>query len=128
VRCDERWIFTPRMTKPCSSTLAASSAVASSAFSSGERPMTKASGSGADDLRCVEFVDAVTAYLYGEVSKDQRRRIDHHLEGCQGCQAAFHRFRTVIHLVGHLTPADVASIDPLVRDHLTAIVRAPRRQ
>jgi anti-sigma factor RsiW len=30
----------------------------------------------------------VTAYLDGEVSEDQRRRIDHHLDGCQGCQAA----------------------------------------
>ena len=49
----------------------------------------------------------VTAYLDGEVSEDQRRRIDHHLDGCQGCRAALHQFRTVIRLAGRLTPADV---------------------
>ena len=89
--------------------------------------MTKDSGSSRDDLRCTQFVDMVTAYLDGEVSDDQRRRINHHLDGCQGCQAAFHQFRTVIRLAGRLTPADVASIDPLMRDRLTATLRAPRR-
>jgi len=89
--------------------------------------MTMDSGSRRDDLRCIEVVDMVTAYLDGEVSEDQRRRIDHHLDGCQGCQAALHQFRTVIRLAGRLTPADVASIDPLIRDRLTATLRAPRR-
>jgi anti-sigma factor RsiW len=48
--------------------------------------MRKDSDSRRDDLRCIEVVDMVTAFLDGEVSEDQRRRIDHHLEGCQGCQ------------------------------------------
>jgi len=89
--------------------------------------MTKDSGSGRDDLRCTQVVGLVTAYLDGEVSEDQRRRFEHHLDGCQGCQAALHQFRTVIRLAGRLTPADVASIDPLIRDRLTATLRAPRR-
>ncbi|HEY8116905.1 MAG TPA: anti-sigma factor [Actinomycetota bacterium] len=72
-------------------------------------------------------MDMVTAYLDGVVSEDQARRINHHLDGCQGCRAALHQFRTVIRLAGRLTPADAASIDPLIRDRLTATLRAPRR-
>ena len=90
--------------------------------------MAKASGSCADDLRCIEFVDMVTAYLDGEVSEDQRRTIDHHLEGCQGCRAALGQFQTVVRVAGRLTAADVADVDPLIRDRLTATLRVPRRR
>ena len=31
------------------------------------------SGSGTDDLRCIEFVSLVTAYLDGEANEGQRR-------------------------------------------------------
>jgi anti-sigma factor RsiW len=86
------------------------------------------SGSGKEDLQCIEFVGLVTAYLDGEVNESQRRRIDEHLEGCQGCQAALAQFRTVIRLAGRLTAADVADVDPLIRDRLTATLRAPRRR
>ena len=86
------------------------------------------SGSGTDDLRCIEFVSLVTAYLDGEVDQQQRRRIDEHLQGCQGCQAALAQFQTVIGLAGRLTAADVADVDPLIRDRLTATLRAPRRR
>ena len=86
------------------------------------------SGSGTDDLRCIEFVSLVTAYLDGELDQQQRRRIDQHLEGCQGCQAALDQFQTVIGLAGRLTAADVADVDPLIRDRLTATLRAPRRR
>ena len=86
------------------------------------------SGSGTDDLRCIEFVSLVTAYLDGEVDQQQRRRIDQHLQGCQGCQAALAQFQTVIGLAGRLTAADVADVDPLIRDRLTATLRAPRRR
>ena len=86
------------------------------------------SGSGTDDLRCIEFVSLVTAYLDGEVDQQQRRRIDQHLQGCQGCQAALAQFQTVIGLAGRLTAADVADVAPLIRDRLTATLRAPRRR
>jgi anti-sigma factor RsiW len=69
----------------------------------------------------------VTAYLDGEVDEGQRRHIDEHLEGCQGCQAALGQFRTVIGLAGRLTAADVADVDPLIRDRLMATLRLPRR-
>ena len=85
-------------------------------------------GSGTDDLRCIEFVGLVTAYLDGQVDQDQRRRIDKHLQGCRGCQAALDQFQTVIRLAGRLTAADVADVDPLIRDRLTATLRVPRRR
>jgi predicted anti-sigma-YlaC factor YlaD len=86
------------------------------------------SGSGTDDLQCIEFVDLVTAYLDGQVDEHQRGRIDEHLQGCQGCRAALGQFQTVIRLAGRLSAADVADVDPLVRDRLMATLRAPRRR
>jgi predicted anti-sigma-YlaC factor YlaD len=85
-------------------------------------------GSGTDDLRCIEFVSLVTAYLDGEVDQEQRRRIDQHLQGCRGCRAALDQFQTVIRLAGRLTTADVADVDPLIRDRLTATLQIPRRR
>ncbi|MGH3480124.1 MAG: anti-sigma factor family protein [Nocardioidaceae bacterium] len=86
------------------------------------------SGSGTDDLRCIEFVSLVTAYLDGQVDQQQRTRIDQHLEGCRGCRAALNQFHTVIRLAGRLTAADVADVDPLIRDRLTATLQRPRRR
>ncbi len=81
-----------------------------------------------DELRCVEFVHEVSAYLDGEVDDAERPRIERHLEGCRGCQAAIDQFQTVIRLAGRLSPADVAGIDPLIRDRLLATLRVPRRR
>ena len=80
------------------------------------------------DLRCIEFVEVITEYLDGAVDEVQRRRIDSHLAGCAGCTAALDQFRTTINLSGRLTAADVASIDPLLRDRLEATLRLPRRK
>jgi anti-sigma factor RsiW len=80
------------------------------------------------DLRCVELVEVVTAYLDGAVDEEQRRRIDRHLAGCPGCTAALDQFRTTINLSGRLTAADVAGVDPLLRDRLEATLRLPRRK
>ena len=78
-----------------------------------------------DDLRCIELVGAITTYLDGG---EQRARIDRHLEGCAGCRAALDQFQTVIGLAGRLTAADVASLDPLVRDRLLSTLLIPRRR
>ena len=80
------------------------------------------------DLRCVELVDCLTAYLDGAVDEAQQRRIDTHLAGCAGCSAALDQFRTAISLSGRLTAADVASLEPLLRDRLEATLRLPRRK
>ena len=81
-----------------------------------------------DNLTCIELVRAITAYLDGEVDEKQRARIDRHLEVCAGCRAALEQFQTVIVLARRLTAADVASLDPLVRDRLLSTLRIPRRR
>jgi hypothetical protein len=73
-------------------------------------------------------VRTVSAYLDGEVTQEQRRRIDDHLEGCQGCRAALEQFRTAIRSTGRLKPEDAARINPLIRDRLIAMLRIPRRR
>jgi predicted anti-sigma-YlaC factor YlaD len=79
-------------------------------------------------MRCVEFVELISDYLQGDVSDEQRFRIEHHLEGCAGCRAALEQIKTVIRMTGRLTAADVASIDPLIRDRLLSTLRIPRRR
>jgi anti-sigma factor RsiW len=79
-------------------------------------------------MRCIEFVKLITDYLQGEVSEEQRSRMEHHLEGCAGCRAALEQIKTVIRMTGRLTAADVASIDPLIRDRLLSTLRKPRRR
>jgi anti-sigma factor RsiW len=81
-----------------------------------------------DDLRCLDFVRVVSAYVDGELDEAERARIARHLEGCEGCQAAIDQFQTVIRVTGRLSPADVASLDPLLRDRLMATLRIPRRR
>ena len=79
-------------------------------------------------MRCVEFVELISDYLQGEVGEELRSRMEHHLEGCAGCRAALEQIKTVIRLIGRLTAADVASIDPLIRERLLSTLRIPRRR
>jgi anti-sigma factor RsiW len=90
--------------------------------------MADPSEAGVDDLACIDLVNRVTEYLDGELDEGRRRRIEQHLEVCDGCRAALDQFQTVIHLVGRLTAADVARIDALTRDRLMATLRAARRR
>ena len=90
--------------------------------------MADPSGAGPDDLACIDLVNTVTEYLDGELDESQRARIERHLEVCDGCRAALDQFQAVIHLVGRLTPTDVARIDALTRDRLMATLRAARRR
>jgi anti-sigma factor RsiW len=81
-----------------------------------------------DEMRCVEFVELISDYLEGGVSEELRSRMERHLEGCAGCRAALEQIRTVIQVSGRITAADVASIDPLIRDRLLSTLRIPRRR
>ena len=89
--------------------------------------MTTGGSSDADDLACIELVGSATAYLEGALDESEARRIDRHLEVCEGCRAAIEQLRTVIRIAGRLTAADVASIDPVIRDRLVTMFRKPRR-
>ena len=81
-----------------------------------------------DDLRCIELGDGISAFIDGQVDDAERARIERHLQGCPGCRAAVDQFETIRRLAGRLSPADVASIDPLTRDRLMATLRIPRRR
>jgi anti-sigma factor RsiW len=78
--------------------------------------------------RCIDFVEMITAYLDRTLADDVRRDVDEHLERCAGCRAALTQWRTVASLAGQLTPADVADIDPYVRDRLMATLLEIRRR
>jgi anti-sigma factor RsiW len=81
-----------------------------------------------DELRCVELVEEISAYIDGELDDVERARIERHLKGCPGCRAAIDQFQTVIRFGGRLSAADVAEIDPLIRDRLLGTLRLPRRR
>jgi anti-sigma factor RsiW len=81
-----------------------------------------------DDLRCIEFAEMVSAYVDGEFDDRQNARIARHLESCPGCRAMVEQFETVKRLTGALSAADVANVDPLIRDRLMATLRIPRRR
>ncbi|MEU2390439.1 anti-sigma factor [Streptomyces sp. NPDC007369] len=83
---------------------------------------------GAADQRCIDFVEQLTAYLDGTLPSPARRRVDEHLEHCEGCRAALAQWRTVVRLAGRLSPADVGDVDPYVRDRLMATFREVRRR
>jgi predicted anti-sigma-YlaC factor YlaD len=90
--------------------------------------MTAQGGAPREDLRCIDVVTVLSAYLDDELGREQRAGIDDHLAGCQGCRNALAQLRTVKRLTGRLTPEDVASIEPLIRDRLVATLRIPRRR
>ncbi len=81
-----------------------------------------------DDFACIEFVELITAYLDDAVTDDQRRRIEEHLDVCEGCRAALQQWQMVIRVTGRLTSADVARTDPLIRERLESTLRRPRRR
>ena len=87
----------------------------------GERPR-------GTDERCIELVELLTAYLDDALDAQTRRRVDEHLEGCAGCRAALAQWRTVARLAGRLTAADVADLDPLLRERFLATLVVPRRR
>jgi anti-sigma factor RsiW len=64
----------------------------------------------------------------GELDQSEQARIERHLKGCDGCRAAIDQFETVIRLAGRIEPADVASLDPLIRDRMMTTLRIPRRR
>jgi anti-sigma factor RsiW len=78
--------------------------------------------------RCIELVELLTAYLDDALDTRTRRDVDEHLDGCAGCRAALAQLRTVAGLAGRLTTADVAALDPYVRERFLATLLAPRRR
>ena len=75
-----------------------------------------------------EGVHAVEGFHDDALDAQTRRRVDEHLDGCAGCRAALAQWRTVAALAGRLTAADVATLDPYVRERFLATLVVPRRR
>jgi anti-sigma factor RsiW len=85
-------------------------------------------GPGGVDPRCIDVVELLTAYLDDVLDPETRRHVDEHLEGCAGCRAALVQWRTVAGLARKLTAADVADLDPYVRERFLDTLVVPRRR
>ena len=55
-------------------------------------------------MDCRDLVEAVTAYIEGEMSSEDRARFDGHLALCDGCTNYLAQIRESIRLTGTLDP------------------------
>jgi anti-sigma factor RsiW len=58
-------------------------------------------------LTCHEVVELITDYLEGALPPDDRRRVEEHLAGCDGCTHYLEQMRETIRLTGMLTEEQV---------------------
>ncbi|MGZ4115430.1 MAG: anti-sigma factor family protein [Actinomycetota bacterium] len=61
----------------------------------------------AQGLTCHEVVELITDYLEGSLPDDDRRRVEEHLAGCDGCTHYLEQMRETIRLSGMLTEEQV---------------------
>ncbi len=71
----------------------------------------------AKPLPCQEFVELVTEYMEGTLSRRDRRRMDKHLGACDGCTEYMESMLVTVRTLGVL-PEEPA--DPHVREQLLA--------
>lgn len=81
-----------------------------------------------EDLRCIDVVEMLTAYLDGALDEGTATAFEHHLAGCTGCSTALTQWRTTIRLTSRLSEAEFTAIDPLVRHRFIAAVHELRRR
>lgn len=74
-----------------------------------------------DDIACNELVELITPYLDGELSPEQRARIEEHLAICDGCMNALEQMRETIRVTGSLTEEQIPEPQ---RQALRAVFRA----
>jgi anti-sigma factor RsiW len=77
----------------------------------------------ASPLVCQEFVELVTDYMDGALSRRDHRRFEKHVKACDGCSAYLEGVRVTVRTLGEL-PAEPA--DPHVREHLLTAFRELR--
>jgi anti-sigma factor (TIGR02949 family) len=82
--------------------------------------VTRAATSG---LVCREVVELVTAYLDGSMPREDRRRFERHLSGCDGCTRYVEQMRSTVRIVGAISEE---SVPPGVREELLAAFRGWR--
>ncbi len=72
---------------------------------------------------CAQFVEEVTDYLEGALTREDERRLERHLKRCGGCTRYLAQIRATIRLTGRLTVEDVESLDAAARDELMGAFR-----
>jgi predicted anti-sigma-YlaC factor YlaD len=77
------------------------------------------------DLVCQEFVEVVTDYLEGAMSRRDATRLEAHLRLCDGCTEYIEQMRRTAKLAGRLTVEDVPAAG---RDRLLEMFEAWRAQ
>ena len=77
------------------------------------------------DVACHRFVELVTDYLEGTLSRTARRRFEAHLSACPHCTEYLAQMRETIKLTGQLTPEDLT---PQMRDDFTDLYRRWRSE
>jgi anti-sigma factor RsiW len=61
----------------------------------------------AQGLTCHEVVELITDYLEDALPDDDRRRVEEHLAGCDGCTHYLEQMRETIRLTGMLSEEQV---------------------
>jgi anti-sigma factor RsiW len=72
-------------------------------------------------MECRDVVEAVTAYIEGDMSPEDRARFDEHLAQCDGCTNYLMQIRETIRLTGTL---DAGSLPAEQRAALEGVFRA----
>jgi len=60
-----------------------------------------------EQLSCQELVELVTDYLEGALPDADRRRLEVHIAGCDGCRQYVEQIRTTIALTGEAQPVSL---------------------
>ena len=78
-------------------------------------------------VSCGEVLDQLSAYLDGELSAEQRARIEDHLRGCEGCTQFGGEFRATVQALREhlLRPMKLPSA---VHERIRAAVDEERRR
>jgi anti-sigma factor RsiW len=72
------------------------------------------------DLACIEFVEVVTDYLEGTLSRVDRERFERHFAACPNCHRYLEQLLRTMQLTGELRTADVDALAPYAREELLA--------
>jgi anti-sigma factor RsiW len=72
------------------------------------------------ELTCRELVELVTDYLEGSLSREDRKRFERHIAGCDGCSGYVEQMRVTIRAVGTLSEE---ALSPAARDELLRVFR-----
>ena len=60
------------------------------------------------EITCHQAVALVSDYLDGALSRRERRRLEHHLAGCDACSAYLDQMKVTIALSGSVSPEDLS--------------------